>query len=247
MPPGLVEPDRLGAIQLHKLTIDARANESFALELFDHIPELARLILDERRQHHDFGVGFVREDLIDDLLRRLAAQRPTGQGIMRLTDSRKKDPQIIVNFSGGRDCRPRIGAGTALLDRNRGGQSLDKIDIWLFHLIEELPRISGETLYVSALPLGIKSVESQRGFPEPLSPVMTTNFSRGISTWRFLRLCWRAPLILMTCAGILTRNVEPISQAQLRFFSSDIGLRRAISPLMAKTASLPYHRFARAI
>ena len=37
--------------------------------------------------------------------------------------------------------------------------------------------------------------------------------SRGISTCRFLRLCWRAPLILITCAGIWTRNVEPFSQA----------------------------------
>src|SRR5438045_9144149 len=49
---------------------------------------------------------------------------------------------------------------------------------------------------------------------------MTTNFSRGISTWRFLRLCWRAPLILITCAGILTRNVEPFSQAQPTLFST---------------------------
>src|SRR5437773_12109317 len=55
---------------------------------------------------------------------------------------------------------------------------------------------------------------------------MTTNFSRGISTWRFLRLCWRAPLILITCAGILTKNVEPISQAQLFLFSSEMALSR---------------------
>src|SRR5437588_12933565 len=55
---------------------------------------------------------------------------------------------------------------------------------------------------------------------------MTTNFSRGISTWRFLRLCWRAPLILITCAGILTENVEPISQAQRFLFSSKIATAR---------------------
>src|SRR5438067_11726981 len=83
---------------------------------------------------------------------------------MRLTDSRKQDPQIIVDFSGGRDCRSWIGAGAALLDGNGRRQSLDKIDIWRFHLIEELPRIGGETLDIPALPLGIKSVESQRGF-----------------------------------------------------------------------------------
>src|SRR2546422_6773801 len=42
--------------------------------------------------------------------------------------------------------------------------------IWLFHLIEELPRISGEALDVAALPLGIKSVEGERGFPGAAQP-----------------------------------------------------------------------------
>src|SRR5256714_13438246 len=50
---------------------------------------------------------------------------------------------------------------------------------------------------------------------------MTTSFSRGISTSRFLRLCWRAPRILITCAGIWTTNVEPLSQAHASVFSSE--------------------------
>src|SRR5436305_3365602 len=33
--------------------------------------------------------------------------------------------------------------------------------------------------------------------PEPLRPVMTTSLSRGISSVRFLRLCSRAPPILI--------------------------------------------------
>ncbi|OPX73395.1 MAG: hypothetical protein A4E39_01083 [Methanoregulaceae archaeon PtaB.Bin152] len=33
-------------------------------------------------------------------------------------------------------------------------------------------------------------------FPEPERPVMTMNLSRGSSTVIFLRLCWRAPLIM---------------------------------------------------
>jgi hypothetical protein len=35
------------------------------------------------------------------------------------------------------------------------------------------------------------------------------------------KLCWRGPLILTTCAGILTRNVEAVSQAQPFLFSSE--------------------------
>src|SRR5262249_53309268 len=34
--------------------------------------------------------------------------------------------------------------------------------------------------------------------PEPLRPVMTTRRSRGMSTERFFRLCWRAPRTAIT-------------------------------------------------
>ena len=71
-------------------------------------------------------------------------------------------------------------------------------------------------------------------FPEPLNPVTTTSFSRGISRCRFLRLCWRAPLILITCAGILTRNVKPTSQAQLFLFSSEIAFQAIECTVVAK-------------
>src|SRR5215467_9478429 len=40
-------------------------------------------------------------------------------------------------------------------------------------------------------------------FPEPLSPVMTTRRSRGMSTQRFLRLCWRAPRTAITLLTVM--------------------------------------------
>ena len=133
------------------------------LKFFKYIAKFARLILDQWRQHNDFASRLVPHHLINNLLRRLAAEWATGEGIVRLADSGKDDPQMIVNFGGGRDCRLRVGAGAALLDGDRRRQSLDKIDIWLFHLVEKLPRISGQAFDVSALPFGIQSVEGQRG------------------------------------------------------------------------------------
>jgi hypothetical protein len=44
-----------------------------------------------------------------------------------------------------------------------------------------------------------------------------------------LRLCWRAPLILIASAGILTTRVEPNSQARPPFFSSEKGLMKVKS------------------
>src|ERR1700732_317323 len=37
--------------------------------------------------------------------------------------------------------------------------------------------------------------------PEPLTPVMTTSWLRGILTYKFLRLCCRAPLTMMESAA----------------------------------------------
>src|SRR5205809_149078 len=109
--------------------------------------------------------ALVCQHLIHDLLRRLAGEQSAGERIVRLTNGGEKNSQVIVYLSRGRDGRPWIGAGATLLDRDGGRQSFDEIDIRLFHLIEELPRVRGEALDVTPLALRIKSVESQRGFP----------------------------------------------------------------------------------
>jgi hypothetical protein len=44
------------------------------------------------------------------------------------------------------------------------GETLDEIDIRLFHLIEELPRVSGEIFDVAPLPFGIEQIEDERRF-----------------------------------------------------------------------------------
>ncbi len=130
-----VKPDWVGAIQLDQLSVNPRANESFTPELFEDVPEFAGLILDQRGQHYDFGASLVGQDLIDDLLGRLAVERSARLRIMRLTHRGKEDPQIIVDLSRGRDGRSRVRAGAALLDGNRGRQSFDEINVRLFHLI----------------------------------------------------------------------------------------------------------------
>jgi len=78
-----------------------------------------------------------------------------------LTDRRKKHTQIIVNFSCSRDRRSWILPGATLLDRDGRRKTLDEIDIRLFHLIEELPRVSGETFDVAPLPIGIELIEGK--------------------------------------------------------------------------------------
>src|SRR5207237_352942 len=54
---------------------------------------------------------------------------------------------------------------TALFNSDSGRKSLDKIDVRLLHLVEELARVSRERLDIFALALGVNRVEGKRRFP----------------------------------------------------------------------------------
>lgn len=62
------------------------------------------------------------------------------------------------------DRRTRIVPSRFLADRDRGAQTGEEIDIWLWKLADELARVGGETLQVSALSLCVERVESERAF-----------------------------------------------------------------------------------
>src|SRR2546430_9026939 len=48
------QPDRLRPSQLDDLAVDPNPNESLPLHLLDHVPELALLVLHQRRQQNNF-------------------------------------------------------------------------------------------------------------------------------------------------------------------------------------------------
>ena len=51
-----------------------------------------------------------------------------------------------------------------MFNRNRRGKPFDEIDVRFFHLIEELPRVSGEAFHVAPLAFGIERIEGERRF-----------------------------------------------------------------------------------
>jgi hypothetical protein len=75
---------------------------------------------------------------------------------------RKQQAQVIVDFGDGADRRARVVRCGLLLDRDRGRQAFDHIDIRLVHELQELARVRGQRLDIAALPLGIKRVEGER-------------------------------------------------------------------------------------
>src|SRR5260370_16226777 len=80
------KPNRFRAVELGDLAVNPSANESFALHFFDHIPEFASLVFNQRGEHDYSSPGFIGENLIDNLLRRLPAKPVSRERIVRLTD-----------------------------------------------------------------------------------------------------------------------------------------------------------------
>ena len=109
----------------------------------------------------------VRHDLVDDLLGRLRGDRPAAVEAVRLADPRPQQAQVVVDLGDRADRRPRVARGGLLVDRDRRRQPLDRVDVRLVHLTEELPRVGGQRLDVAALPLGVDRVEGQRRLARP--------------------------------------------------------------------------------
>src|SRR5690606_4339085 len=60
--------------------------------------------------------------------------------------------------------------GGLLVDRDRGRETLDEVDVGLVHLPQELARVRGQRLDVAALSLGEDRVERERRLPRPGQP-----------------------------------------------------------------------------
>ena len=84
---------------------------------------------------------------------------------MRRTRVRVKQTQIIVDLRNRGDGGTGIAARAALFDGNRRGKTFNMLDFRLAHTVEELPRVSGKTFHIAALPFRIKGIKGEGGFP----------------------------------------------------------------------------------
>ena len=89
---------------------------------------------------------------------------------MPLPDPGKEHTQVVVDLSDRTDGRPGIAPSGLLLNRDRGREPVDAVDLGLGHLAQELPGIAGKTLDVTSLPFGIKRVKRQRALARAGDP-----------------------------------------------------------------------------
>ena len=133
-------------------------------ELGELLAVLALAPAHDRRQQIEPRALGQRQDAVDHLRDGLALDRQPGRGRIGHADARPQQPHVVVDLGDGADGRARVARGGLLLDRDRGREAVDLVDVRLLHHLQELARIGGERLHVAALAFGIDGVEGERGF-----------------------------------------------------------------------------------
>ena len=146
---------------VHHLAVDPGAKESGLADRCQDVAVLSLLPEGHGRQdHHPRTLG-QRKQVLDDLFRRLLADRLPATVATRLAQPGEEQAEIIVNLGHRGDGAPRVVVSRPPVDANRGLQSLDQVHVRPFHLMEELPGVYRKTFDVLPLPLGIEGVQCQ--------------------------------------------------------------------------------------
>ena len=101
-------------------------------------------------------------DLVRHLVDRLLLDHLAAGGAVRRAHARVEQAQVVVDLCDGGDCGAGIFGGGLLVDGDGGREAVDAVEVWLFHLAEELARVAGEALHIAALAFCVDGVEGER-------------------------------------------------------------------------------------
>ena len=150
-----------------QLAVDAGLEEAPLAPGGEVLLELALPAAHDGRQDVDADVVRIRHHLRHDLVGRLRGDGEAARRAVRDADVGEEQAEIVVDLGHRPDRRSRVGAGRLLLDRKGRRQALDRIDVRLLHLLEELPGIGRERFDVAPLALGVNRVEGERRLAGP--------------------------------------------------------------------------------
>ncbi len=155
----LVEDDVL--LEPAQLAVHLHAREALGAQLLEELAVLPLAPAHGRREHHELRALLEHHHLVDDLLGRLGLDRPAAVVAVRMPHPRPEQAQVVVDLGDRPHGRARVARGRLLVDRDRRREPLDRVDVRLVHLPEELAGVGGQRLDVAALTLGVDRVERE--------------------------------------------------------------------------------------
>ena len=149
------------------LAVDPDPREAVGLELPEELDVLPLAAADHRGEHLEAATLLEGEHAVDDLLRRLPLDRRAADRAVGPAGAGVEQAQVVVDLGDGADGGAGVLGRGLLVDRDRGRQALDEVDVGLVHLAEELAGVRRQRLDVAALALGEDRVEGQAGLAGP--------------------------------------------------------------------------------
>ena len=159
--PAQVEFWRL--VQFIHFAVDTGANEALRQEVLHQLHVFALAVVDDGRQQHQSRALGHGQYLVDHLAHGLSFQRRVVVRAAGDAGAGKQQAQVIVYLRHRSHGRARVVRCGFLFDGDRGRQTVDMVDVGLFHHGQELSCIGRQRLDVATLPLRVNRVECKRG------------------------------------------------------------------------------------
>ena len=167
------------AVQLDRRAVHTDAGKTRGSQLVpERLEGLAVAPLDGCHDEDLRSLGQV-EDLLDDLVGGLGADRNAAARAMGMPQPGHEDAQVVVNFGDRADRRARALAGRLLLDADRRRKPADPLDPGFLERGQELAGVAREALDIPPLALGIKRVDGQRALARAGRPAANGHLVPG--------------------------------------------------------------------
>ncbi len=124
----------------------------------------ALAIDDQRRQHADVLAPGLAHHLRDDRVERLRRHRHVAVGAVLHAELHVDEPQEVIELGQRGHRRLPAAARGALLDRHRGRNAVDRVDVGSARGLHDRARVGVQRFEVAALTFVEQDVECQRRF-----------------------------------------------------------------------------------
>ena len=145
----------------HHHTIYPHTGEAHLSDLHKELPVMSFSTLYYRGQDDEFAPGKVADEVIDDLVLRLADHLLTCIVGISFTGPGIEQAHEVINLCKGAYCGSWVLGGGFLLNGDDRAQAVDLVNIGPFHVANKGAGIGRKAFHVPALALSINSIESQ--------------------------------------------------------------------------------------
>jgi hypothetical protein len=154
-------------VDLHELAVDAQVGVAARLRPLGEVGVDALPRDDERREQADVLAGVVAQQLRGDALGALRRDRRAVDDAMLEAELDVEQAQEVPDLGRRRDRALPAAARQALLDRYRGRDAVDRVDLGPARRLHDRARIRVERFEVAPLPFVEKDVERERRLARP--------------------------------------------------------------------------------